>query len=335
LAHTLYPQTLYENNNLVYYPLNSNPADPPTRIKCMTVPQKCTWVQDVFVNKTMEWLNSYGEQARKNPASLKPFFLYLPFVLPHAGGWKGTLEQGEPVPSDFQYANESTWPNVEKDHASMIEHYLDADFGRILDRLHSLGLDKNTLIIFATDNGAHNEGGHNYQFFNSSGQFRGYKRSLYEGGTRSPTIMVWPGHIQPNSTTEFQTAFWDFMPTFAELAGVPAPNNTDGISIVPVMLSKSPSTISRADLATHPFLYFEFCTNKTFGQAVRHNQWKLVRFALEQDWQLYDLNVDIGENNDLAKRYPDIVKQLAQIVVEQHTSNPFFPENPCFSSLTG
>jgi len=335
LAHNLYPHTLFENDKLVHYPLNSDPDSPPTRKKCMETPEKCSYIQDLFLNKTLGWMNNYAEQVKKNPEARKPFFLYLSFVLPHAGGWEGTAESGEPVPSDFQYANNISWPNVEKDHASMIEHYLDADFGRILDHLTSLGLDNNTLIVFASDNGAHNEGGHHYTFFNSSGPFRGFKRSLYEGGIRSPTIMVWPGFIKPNTTTDFQTAFWDFLPTFAELAGVPAPNNTDGISIVDAMLSHSPMTISRADFTTHPFLYFEFCTNQTFGQAVRQNQWKLVRFSLVQDWQLYNLDVDIGESNDIAMKYPDIVDQLQQIIKEQHVPNPDFPDNPCISSFMG
>jgi len=225
---------------------------------------------------------------------------------------------------------------VERDHASMIQHYLDADFGKILEELHRQGLDNNTLIIFASDNGAHNEGGHSYLFFNSSGQFRGFKRSLYEGGSRSATIMVWPEHISPNSEAKVETAFWDFMPTFAELAGVPSPNYTDGISLVPVLTGRKERVekMRREDLnGTHGFLYFEFCTNETFGQAVRAGEWKLVRFALEQAWQLYNLEKDIGEKDDVAEQHPDLVKALAKIVEEQHVNNPAFPVDPCISSL--
>merc|ERR1719188_887319 len=143
----------------------------------------------------MKWLE-------KEAKGQDPFFLYLSFTIPHAGGWgdaPATPEQGAPVPSDLQYADES-WPDVEKDHAAVIT-YLDGKVGDLMYRLKKLGVDDNTIVFFATDNGAHLEGGHSHLFFNSTGGLKGHKRSMFEGGTRSPTMVRWPGKIASGQTS--------------------------------------------------------------------------------------------------------------------------------------
>merc|ERR1719191_668457 len=155
-------------------------------------------------------------------------------------------EQGAPVPTDLQYANKS-WPDVEKDHAAVIT-YLDGKVGDLMQRLKQLGVDDNTLVFFASDNGAHLEGGHSHLFFNSTGGLPGHKRSMYEGGMRSPTMVRWPSVISPGRVSEFPWAFWDVMPTFAELANAKAPLGLDGISIVPELHGK--------EQQQHEYLFF-------------------------------------------------------------------------------
>eukprot|EP01121_Diplochlamys_sp_Union-15-3_P015289 TRINITY_DN5026_c0_g1_i2.p1 TRINITY_DN5026_c0_g1~~TRINITY_DN5026_c0_g1_i2.p1 ORF type:complete len:352 (-),score=53.97 TRINITY_DN5026_c0_g1_i2:27-1082(-) len=186
-AHNYYPLYVWENERRNDLSLNNNAS----RTRCMDDPSSCTWTQDLFTSKAIDWLN---QQTAK-----QPWFLYLAFTVPHAGGWKDTEESGAPVPTDLDYANKS-WPIVEKDHAASIT-LQDKDISLILDVLKKKGFEDNTIVFFASDNGAHNEGGHSYLFFNSSGPLRGFKRSLYEGGIRTPSMVRWPGKIKPGSVS--------------------------------------------------------------------------------------------------------------------------------------
>ena len=138
------------------------------------------------------------------------------------------------MPKDANYTKRS-WPTVEQDHASVIT-YLDSYIGEFMSMLLDLGIDENTIVFFASDNGAHLEGGHSYKFFNSTGGLLGHKRSLYEGGVRSPTMVRWPNKIKGGRVSDFQWAFYDVMATFADLAGAAHPARTDGISIVPTLM---------------------------------------------------------------------------------------------------
>ena len=177
---------------------------------------------------------------RARAADGKKFFLYESFTVPHAGGWghaPSMPESGAPVPSDGRYASES-WPEVERDHAAVIT-YLDNCVGELIAELKTGGLYYKTLIFFASDNGAHLEGGHDYHFFNSTGGLLGHKRSLYEGGYRSPTMVRWPAAVAP-AVSDVPFAFWDVIPTLVELIGAdePAAAALDGISIAPTLLGK-------------------------------------------------------------------------------------------------
>jgi len=313
-AHNYYPPFVWENENKLELPSNKNAS----RERCMHSPRTCNYTHEMITQKALEYLEN-----RVN--STNPFFLYLAYTVPHAGGWKDYDETGEPVPSNEPYSNTS-WPDVEKDHAAMITSYLDADIGKIMHLLYELGMDDNTIVFFTSDNGAHNEGGHNYKFFNSSGPFSGFKRSLYEGGIRSPMMVRWPRKVPPGVHNGFVWSFWDFLPTAAELANVKSlPNEIDGISIVPTLLGKHQ--------APKEFLYWEFCTNQQWGHAVRVGPWKSISFSVDEPLSLFYLPDDISESKNVADKFPSVIKMMEQISKEAHVDNPKFPIENCASSL--
>ena len=233
----------------------------------------------------------------------KPFFLYLPFTIPHANNEAGS--KGMEVPSFGQYADKD-WPEPQKGHAAMITR-MDGDIGRLMSLLKTLGLDEKTLVMFSSDNGPHKEGGGDPAFFDASGPLKGYKRALYEGGIRVPMIARWPGKIKAGSTSNHVSAFWDFLPTCCELAGADAPEGIDGISMVPTFLGR------RRQQKKHDALYWEF-HEQGKKQAVRMGNWKGVRLnvAKKPDGpiELYNLKDDIGENNNVAHRHPEIVAKI-------------------------
>jgi arylsulfatase A-like enzyme len=318
LAHNYYPDYVMENEAHIPLPLNQNAS----RIKCMNQPLTCNYSHDLFAHQAFELIKNRTENYPE-----QPFFLYLSWTLPHAGGWRGIVEDGEPVPNNGPFGK-TIWPTVEQDHAAMISSYLDRDFGRLMMLLKELEIDGDTLVWFASDNGAHNEGGHSYSFFNSTGPLRGFKRSLYEGGIRTPQIIRWPKKIIPNTQTDLITTFADFLPTVAELAGAHnLPSNIDGVSIMPTLLNNATAQDQ------HQFIYFEFCTQQTWGNAVRHKNWKLVRFSISEPYQLFDLDNDIGEKHDLSQQYPALVKQLTTYAATAHTDSAEFPIKNCISSI--
>ena len=197
--------------------------------------------------------------------------------------------------------------------ASMV-NVLDDQIGEIFNKVHQLGIAENTLIIFSSDNGPHKEGGADPDYFNSNGPLKGYKRDLYEGGIRVPMIAYWPSKIQPGSTTNHLSAFWDFFPTAMEISGIEKEiEGIDGISFLPTLIGK--------EQKKHPFLYWEFLENGG-KQAVRMNQWKGVRLNMAKNpkspIELYQLSNDIGEENNLAKQYPIVVKKIEFLMNEAH-----------------
>src|SRR5205823_6000696 len=171
------------------------------------------------------------------------------------------------VPNDAPYSKED-WPQQEKNKAAMITR-LDTDVGKILDQLKQLKIDQDTILFFSSDNGPHKEGGVDPKFFQSSGPLRGIKRDLYEGGIRVPMIARWPTHIKPGQTSDLVWAFWDFLPTAAEIAGAKAPEKIDGLSVLPTLLGN-------AQTNRHDFLYWEF-HERGFQQAARMGEWKALR----------------------------------------------------------
>ncbi|MEC9227808.1 MAG: sulfatase/phosphatase domain-containing protein, partial [Verrucomicrobiota bacterium] len=181
-----------------------------------------------------------------------------------------------------------------------------------------LGICEDTLIIFTSDNGPHAEAGHNPEYFNSNGPFKGRKRDLYEGGIRVPMIANWPGTITEGSTTSHISAFWDVFPTFAEISGQPIPENIDGLSFLPTLLGKD-------DQPAHDYLYWEFHEKKG-RQAVRKGKWKGVRYDVsispDSPIELYDLSVDLEETKNLAVQYPEIAKELSNIMAKARTVHP-------------
>jgi arylsulfatase A-like enzyme len=279
----------------------------------MAQPDEYNYTVDLFHDAGMAWLEDVA-------GGDKPFFLYMSFTVPHAGGWTDhpdDKEQGNPVPSDLQYKNAS-WPDVERDHAAVIT-YLDSKVGDLMKRLKKLNVDDNTLVIFASDNGAHIEGGHKKEFFDSTGGLQGNKRSQYEGGYRSPTMVRWPAQVKAGRVSSFPWAFWDVLPTVADLAGVQPPQGLDGISILPELTQQGQQE-------AHEYLYWTWGHSKkgVSGYSVRVGDWKgIVPSCADTDsltpsdadeMLLFDVVNDPYETQDRSADFADRVAQFKKIV---------------------
>jgi arylsulfatase A-like enzyme len=304
-AHNYYPDFLWRNEERISLPNEVTPVNPPGGVATRRV----QYSHDLFTAEALQFVESHRAG---------PFFLYLTYTIPHANNEAGN--QGMEVPSYHPYADRD-WPDPQKGHAAMISR-LDADVGRLLDRLQELHIDTKTLVLFSSDNGPHAEGGANPDFFDSNGPLRGIKRDLYEGGIRVPLIARWPGTIAAGARTDHVCASWDLLPTFCELASAPPPDQTDGISFVPTLLGQADRQ------PAHPYLYWEF-HEQGKKQAVRMGAWKGVRLHAAQDpngpIELYDLGTDIGETTDVAADHPDIVARIATVLREARTPSPRWP----------
>jgi arylsulfatase A-like enzyme len=197
---------------------------------------------------------------------------------------------------------------------------LDKQVGEVLAKLKELGLGKNTLVIFTSDNGPHLEGGADPDYFDSNGPLKGYKRDLYEGGIRVPMIAFWEGKIVAGSKSDHVSAFWDFLPTAAELAGIQIPGNIDGISYLPALLKK--------EQQQHDYLYWEF-HEKGGRKALRKGDWKLVQYDVfnpeKTTTELYNLATDIGEEKNVAEENPEVVKELLTLINSARIESEDFP----------
>jgi len=243
-----------------------------------------------------------------------PFFLYLALTIPHANneGTRGT-GNGQEVP-DYGAYEKRDWPKQDKGQAAMITR-MDRDIGTILQRLKELEIDKNTVVMFTSDNGHHDEGGHATERFDPNGPLRGMKRDLYEGGIRVPLIVRWPGQTKAGAISEHIGYFGDLMGTVAELAGVDAPEGCDTVSMAPIL------TGQLAQQQQHGYLYWEFYEQGS-KQAVRAGDWKAVRMPMfTGKTELYNLGQDLGEANNIAAMHPGIVKQMEAMMKDAHRPN--------------
>lgn len=299
-AHNYYPDYLWRNEKKVSL-ANEVPKDSNVATK------KAVYSADLFTQEALKFIRQNKDQ---------PFFLYLAYTLPHANNEAGRNGgNGMEVPSDEPYSQEA-WPQPQKSHAAMITR-LDRDIGQVLALLQELDLADNTIVFFSSDNGPHREGGANPDFFRSSGGLRGIKRSMHEGGVRVPLIVRWPDHIKAGSTSNHICAFWDFMPTAADLAGARAPENGDGISFAPTLLGQDEKQ------KDHDFLYWEFHEGG-FHQGVRLGDWKAVRHNLKKI-ELYNLKEDPQEKNNVAAEHPDIVARIETNLREARTESKDWP----------
>jgi len=238
----------------------------------------------------------------------KPFFLYLPYTLPHVNNEQTPEHQNE-IASLGRYANEP-WTLANRGHAAMIT-YLDSEVGKILDEVQRQGIDKDTIIIFTGDNGPLVVDGVDPVFFKSSGALRGYKRDLYEGGMRVPLIVRWPGHSPQGKISSRPTASWDLMQTFADLAGSTEKFRTDGVSIAPDF-EGLPNPIKPKPM------YWE-AHEGGYKQAVRVGEWKLILTPSSHKIELFDLASDPGETKNVSKEQPELVKNLLQTIRAEWT----------------
>ncbi|MGI8746087.1 MAG: arylsulfatase [Bryobacteraceae bacterium] len=295
-AHNYYPEHLWENQNEFF--LTNNWFD-----------QRKQYAPDLFRDRAVQYLD--GRHTR-------PFFLCLTTTIPHADDELGALRgNGMEVPSDAPYTGRD-WPQVEKQFAAMVTR-LDQHAGDILAALKRSGAEENTVVLFSSDNGPHKEGGHDPNFFASGGPLRGIKRDLYEGGIRIPLIARWPGRIKPSTISRHAIAFWDFLPTAADLAGTKPPGGLDGISMLPALLGQSQKQ--------HEYFYWEF-HERGFSQAVRLDDWKGVRTAAGRPIELYNLRSDLAEKNDVAAANPEIVRRVAGLMNGARVDSPKFRKQP-------
>jgi arylsulfatase A len=274
-AHSYYPTHLWRNDKKVML-RNSGGA-------------KKDYSHDLMTLEALQFIrDSYK----------KPFLLYVPYTIPHAAFQ---------VPELGIYADKAGWSNTKKAIAAMITR-MDRDIGTMLKLVKELGIDDNTLVIFTSDNGS--AGGGLHELFKGSGPLRGKKGSLYEGGIRAPFVARWPGKIAKGAVSAHRSAFWDMLPTFAELGGAKVTKETDGISMVPTLLGKKQKD--------HEYLYWEF--GKTL--AVRMGKWKAL-VSGQGKLSLYDLDKDIGETTDLSADQPELVKRIRKIMADSHRDTPW------------
>ncbi|WP_222707980.1 arylsulfatase [Algibacter pacificus] len=299
-AHHYYPKSIFENEKRVT--LKGN--DPKTK--------KGQHIHYLMTEKATEFIDKNHK---------KPFFLYLSYTIPH---FELTILEKEKE----QYKNLG-WPkrkmklghyrHDEDGHityAAMVST-MDRDIGNLIKQLENLGVADNTLIVFTSDNG-HEYDDLKNEFFNSNGDFQGHKRDLYEGGIHTPFVAYWPNKIKAGSKTNHISAFWDFLPTACDLAGIQPSDTIDGISYAPTLLG------NEIQQQKHEYLYWEFNERRGPIQAVRQNNWKAVKFDNEAI-ELYDLNKDISEQNNIADKHPEKIKELLYLINNSRTEHPEFP----------
>lgn len=294
-AHTYYPNHLWNDGKVDKIPENETGDN--------------IYSHDLISQQALNFIKKYKDQ---------PFFCYVPFTIPHVA---------VQVPEDSLNEYKGKWPDPAYDgskgyfphpnpracYAGMVTR-MDGDVGKIMDLLKELGLEEDTLVIFTSDNGPTFNGGSDSEFFESAGPLRGLKASVYEGGIRVPYIAKWPGKIKANSTSDHISAFWDFLPTCTDLLNLETPKNIDGISKLPTFLGQPEKQ------KQHKLLYWELSGQ----QAIRMGDWKAIRVKLGKT-ELYNLADDLGEQNDIADKHPDIVAKMEKLFESERTASEQFP----------
>jgi arylsulfatase A-like enzyme len=284
------------------------------------------YVNDLFTRETAAFIE------RKDQ---RPFFIYLNYTVPHAelrvpddsmSQFRGRYAE-KPFENPKADAQQSgarpdtpslgyrSQPTPMAAFAAMVTR-MDRDVGRIMDLLRERGIERQTLIMFTSDNGPHREGGADPAYFKSAGGLRGIKRDLYEGGIRVPSIVRWVGTVPAGRVSDHVWAHWDVLPTFADLAGARAPEGLDGRSMA--------RTLRGEPQAAQPFLYWEF-HERGFQQAVRMGRWKAVRLKPDAPLEVFDLEADPREGRDVAAAHPDIVAKVETYLKRARTESARWP----------
>ena len=307
-AHNFYPEYLYRNGERDY--LEGNRLD--ERIRFERQPdgsgiagEKVVFAPHEIEREALEYI--------QGPHSA-PFFLFLSLNQPHNNGEYARIygDGGYEVPDYGKYTNRP-WSRAEKGFAISIS-MIDETVGNVLRVLREEGLEENTIVLFSSDNGACHSAGHDYRFFQSSGNLRGYKRDLYEGGIRVPLIVRWPGVVEPGSGSDHLCAMWDLYPTFCNIAGTAPPEDLDGISFLPTLTGAGVQ-------ARHDYLYWEFHGDGG-KQAVREGNWKAVKLQVRGGraavFELYDLEGDVSETRNVAAKHPEVAARLQGLMDHAH-----------------
>jgi arylsulfatase A len=304
-AHNHYPRFLLRNHQKEMLPGNN---------RTLTGGQ---YSQDLFIRGAKRFIQENKE---------RPFFLYLPFIIPHLSiqvpDETLAVYRGKIPEADYTHRGYLKHPYPRAGYAAMVTH-MDKGIGQIMDLLRELGLERNTIVFFSSDNGPTYDrlGGSDSEFFHSAGLFRGLKGSLYEGGIRVPLIVRWPQHIQADTVNSHVSAFWDILPTICDLTQINPPAQIDGMSMAPALLGQPQKQ--------HEFLYWEF---QDYGgqQAVRLEDWKAIRTGLKEKGtgtriQVYNLGTDAGETNNVADHHPEIVSRCRNIMKSARVESQLFP----------
>lgn len=300
IAHTYYPSSYIQNGKEI--PLDGK-----------------TYLSPIVMQAARDFITKSAQED-------EPFFCYLPTAIPHAAmhapqelheKWRKIFPEFDKKIGKYSAGEDEHTPDVINPiagFAAMMEH-LDDEVGTILALVKNLGIDDNTLILFASDNGTHLEGGHNPKFWNSSGGLRGHKRDMHEGGIKSPFLARWPGKIEAGSKSDLLSGFHDFLPTVAELVATPVPKENTGLSYLPTLLRKKGQQ-------KHDYLYIEFTKGREQvldSKALRFGKWKAFQnVAKKKPLELYNLEDDPKEQNDLAKNkdHQNILQQAKDYLEE-------------------
>ena len=314
-AHNCFPDFLYRNGVKEMLEGNAQTTNPDGSPRFPDAPEgagiakadaRKQYAPSLFLNEATSFIAKNKEN---------PFFIYYTLNLPHANN--EAAPNGSEVPNYGEFASKD-WPEPEKGFAQMMR-IIDNQVGEIVAQLEKQGLSENTIIMFASDNGPHQEGGHVMEFFNSNGETRGMKRDMYDGGIRTPFIVKWPGVVKAGSSSNHLSAFWDVLPTFCEIAKVETPENIDGISFLSTLKGNDDKQVK------HKYLYFEFY-EEGGKQAIVSEDWKYVKLNVRQGEktkkpvaELYNLKTDVSEMNNLVASHPDIILKMENYLKEAHT----------------